>query len=135
MSRPSNEFKKEIKIINKYGKVLEKFAGHTLINQKNLPFKKKEIQQAIKMMLVQQLANNQKCDALISGYTQLGTFQNYKNLSNNDLMDLDPKKYLIKQKKHKLILEKSNKEQNTLHNEIKLFIKILKQEIKKKFGK
>tara|TARA_Y100000031_G_scaffold93831_1_gene102933 strand:- start:151 stop:939 length:789 start_codon:yes stop_codon:yes gene_type:complete len=128
----SEEFKKEIKIINKYGAVLKKFAGYMVINEKHLPYKKKDIQEATKMMLVQYLVANQNYDILITGYSQLGSFQKYQNVSSDDMLDPDPKKYLIKSKKHKKILDKANQEQDKLYKEINLLTKVLKEQIKKK---
>jgi len=132
VSQTSKEFKKEMKIINKYGAILEKFAGYMVINEKHLPYKKKDIQQAIKMMLVQCLTANQSYDSLITGYSQLGSFQKNKNVSSDDMFDSDPKKYLIKSKKHKKILDKANQEQDKLYKEINLLTKVLKEQIKKK---
>ena len=132
VSQTSKEFKKEMKIINRYGAILEKFAGYMVINEKHLPYKKKDIQQAIKMMLVQCLTANQSYDSLITGYSQLGSFQKNKNVSSDDMFDSDPKKYLIKSKKHKKILDKANQEQDKLYKEINLLTKVLKEQIKKK---
>ena len=132
MEIDTKEFKKELSIIKKYGKILEKYSGYTVINQKHLPCQKKDIKQAIKMMLVQYIVAQKNYDALITGYSFLGIFQKSQNISNEDLLDPDPKKYLMKIKKNKSIIDKANNDQNTLYNEINLLIKVLKKEIKKK---
>ena len=58
----SDEFKKEIKIINSYGAILEKYAGYTVINEKHLPNKKSDIKKAIKLIIAQSILANQKYD-------------------------------------------------------------------------
>ena len=128
----SEEFKKEIKIINKYGAVLKKFTGYTVINEKHLPYKKKDIQQAIKLVLAKTLLANGNYDVLISGYMQLGQFQKYPNLSSKDILDPDPKKYLKKRAKHKKMMDKANKEQDKLYGEITLLAKVIKEKVKSK---
>ena len=135
MEIDTTEYKKELSIIKKYGKILEKYAGYLVVNEKHLLNKKKDIQQAIKMMLVLYVAAKKNCDTFISSYSQLGIFQKSQNISNKDLMDPDPKKFLIKRKKHKIIIDKANNEQDTLYKEINLLIKVLKEEIKKKLHK
>ena len=135
MEIDTTEYKKELSIIKKYGKILEKYAGYLVVNEKHLLNKKKDIQQAIKMMLVLYVAAKKNCDTFISSYSQLGIFQKSQNISNKDLMDPDPKKFLIKRKKHKIIIDKANSEQDTLYKEINLLIKVLKEEIKKKLHK
>ena len=128
----SEEFKKEIKIINAYGAVLEKYAGYMVINEKRLPCKKKDIKQAIKMMIAQSILANQSYDPLITGYMQLGQFQKYQDVSNEDLLDPDPKKYLKKSAKHKKMIDKSNKESDALYAEINLLAKVMKDKVKSK---
>ena len=56
----SDEFKKEIKIVNNYASLLEKYAGYWVVDEKYLRNKKKDIQKAIKMLLVLRIADNQK---------------------------------------------------------------------------
>ena len=63
--------------------------------------KKKDIQKAIKMLLVLRIADNQKYDDLTTGYMQLGIFQKYKNFTEESMLDPDPVKYLEISKKHK----------------------------------
>jgi len=36
------EYKKELKIINSYGAVLQRFSGYLVINEKHLSYKKKD---------------------------------------------------------------------------------------------
>ena len=62
------EFKKEIKIINSYGVVLEKYAGYSIINEKYLTHNKKSTQEAIKLLLAQSIMTNQDYNMLITGY-------------------------------------------------------------------
>ena len=131
------EFKKEIKIINKYGAVLQKFAGYWVINEKHLPNKKKNIQQAIKLVLTRSIMANENYEALITGYMQLGQFQKYQNVSHESILGTTPEEYLKKgsknQKKHQKMMDKANAEQDKLYKEINFLIKVLKEQIKKKF--
>ena len=126
----SEEYKKELKIINSYGAVLQKFSGQLVINEKHLSHKKKDIQQAIKLVLAKTLLANGNYDVLISGYMQLGQFQKYPNLSSKDILDPDPKKYLKKRAKHKKMMDKANKEQDKLYGEITLLAKVIKEKVK-----
>ena len=126
----SEEFKKELKIINAYGTVLEKYAGYSVINEKRLPCKKKDIKQAIKMMIAQSILANQSYDPLITGYSDLGRFQKYQDISDDELLDPDPKKYLKKRAKYKKIVDKSNKESKALYEEINLLAKVMKDKVK-----
>tara|TARA_B100000575_G_C22588436_1_gene369737 strand:+ start:93 stop:494 length:402 start_codon:yes stop_codon:yes gene_type:complete len=128
----SDEFKKEIKIVNNYGSLLEKYAGYWVVDEKYLRNKKKDIQKAIKMLLVLRIADNQKYDDLTTGYMQLGIFQKYKNFTEESMLDPDPVKYLEISKKHKKMRDKVNKEQDELYKHIELTAKVLKEEIKKK---
>ena len=128
----SDEFKKEIKIVNNYGSLLEKYAGYWVVDEKYLRNKKKDIQKAIKMLLVLRIADNQKYDDLTIGYMQLGIFQKYKNFTEESMLDPDPVKYLEISKKHKKMRDKVNKEQDELYKHIELTAKVLKEEIKKK---
>ena len=128
----SDEFKKEIKIINSYGAVLEKYAGYAVINEKHLPNKKSDIKKAIKLIIAQSILANQKYDQLIAGYMQLGQFQKYQNVSNEDLLDPDPIKYLKKSEKHKKMIDKSNKESDTLYSEINQLAEVMTEKVKSK---
>ena len=128
----SEEYKKELKIINSYGAVFQKFAEYMIVNEKHLPYKKKDIQQAIKLVLAKTILANGNYDVLISGYMQLGVFQKYPNLSSKDTLDPDPKKYLKKRAKHKKIMDKANKEQDKLYEEITLLAKVIKEKVKSK---
>ena len=128
----SDEFKKEIKIVNNYGSLLEKYAGYWVVDEKYLRNKKKDIQKAIKMLLVLRIADNQKYDDLTTGYMQLGIFQKYKNFTEESMLDPDPVKYFEISKKHKKMRDKVNKEQDELYKHIELTAKVLKEEIKKK---
>ena len=128
----SDEFKKEIKIVNNYASLLEKYAGYWVVDEKYLRNKKKDIQKAIKMLLVLRIADNQKYDDLTIGYMQLGIFQKYKNFTEESMLDPDPVKYLEISKKHKKMRDKVNKEQDELYKHIELTAKVLKEEIKKK---
>ena len=126
------EFKKEIKIINSYGVVLEKYAGYSIINEKYLTHNKKSTQEAIKLLLAQSIMTNQDYNMLITGYMQLGLFQKYKDVSDQDLLDPDPEKYLKKRAKHKKMVEKCNKEQDLLYKEINLLAKVMTDKVKSK---
>tara|TARA_B100000989_G_scaffold215517_1_gene163998 strand:- start:54 stop:455 length:402 start_codon:yes stop_codon:yes gene_type:complete len=128
----SDEFKKEIKIVNNYASLLEKYAGYWVVDEKYLRNKKKDILKAIKMLLVLRIADNQKYDDLTIGYMQLGIFQKYKNFTEESMLDPDPVKYLEISKKHKKMRDKVNKEQDELYKHIELTAKVLKEEIKKK---
>ena len=128
----TEEFKKEMNIINSYGAVLQKYAGHWVVNEKHLDHKKKDIQQAIKLILAQTILANQDYNVLITGYMQLGWFQKYQDVSHEDLLDPDPEKYLKKSAKHKKMIDKSNKEQDVLHKEINLLAKVMTDKVKSK---
>ena len=132
----SEEYKKELKIINSYGAVLQKFAGHWVINEKHLSYKKKDIQQAIKMVLTRTILANENYDILITGYMQLGQFQKYQDVSHESILGSTPEEYLKKgsknQKKHKKMMDKANKEQDELYGEITLLAKVIKEKVKSK---
>jgi len=128
----TDEFKNEIKIINAYGAILEKYFGYMVINETRLPHKKDNIKKALKLMIAQSILANQSLDSLIKGYMQLGQFQKYQDVSNEDLLDPDPKKYLEKSAKHKKMIDKSNKDSNTLYEEINLLVKVMKDKVKSK---
>ena len=128
----TDEFKNEIKIINAYAAILEKYSGYMVINETRLPHKKDNIKKALKLMIAQSILANQSLESLITGYMQLGQFQKYQDVSNEDLLDPDPKKYLEKSAKHKKMIDKSNKESNTLYEEINLLVKVMKDKVKSK---
>ena len=132
----SEEYKKELKIINNYGPVLEKFAGYWVINEKHLSHKKKDIQQAIKLVLTQTILAKGNYDVLITGYMQLGLFQKYQDVSGENILGATPEEYLKKgmknQKKHQKMMDKANKEQDELYGEITLLAKTIKEKVKSK---
>tara|TARA_B100000945_G_C20058679_1_gene446975 strand:+ start:276 stop:530 length:255 start_codon:yes stop_codon:yes gene_type:complete len=80
---------------------------------------------------------NENYEALITGYMQLGQFQKYQNVSHESILGTTPEEYLKKgsknQKKHKKMIDKANAEQDKLYKEINFLIKVLKEQIKKKF--
>ena len=131
-----SEYKKELKIINSYGAVLEKFAGQLVINEKHLSHKKKDIQQAIKLVLTRTILANEDYDILITGYMQLGLFQKYQDVPGEDILGTTPEEYLKKgmknQKKHQKMMDKANKEQDELYGEITLLAKVIKEKVKSK---
>ena len=63
---------------------------------------------------------------------QLGQFQKYIDVSNEDLLDPGPKKYLKKSTKHKKMMDKANKEQDKLYAKITLLAKVIKEKFKSK---
>ena len=132
----SEEYKKELKIINSYGAVLQKFAGHWVINEKHLSYKKKDIQQAIKLVLTRTILANEDYDVLITGYMQLGLFQKYQDVSNESILGATPEEYLKKgsknQKKHQKMMDKANAEQDELYKEINFLAKVIKEKAKSK---
>ena len=131
-----SEYKKELKIINNYGPVLEKFAGYWVINEKHLSHKKKDIKEAIKLVLAKTILEKGNYDVLISGYMQLGQFQKYQDVSHESILGSTPEEYLKKgsknQKKHKKMMDKANKEQDELYGEITLLAKVIKEKVKSK---
>ena len=132
----SEEYKKELKIVNSYGAVLQKFAGHFVINEKHLSYKKKDIQKAIKMLLTRTILANEDYDLFITGYMQLGLFQKYQDVPGEDILGTTPEEYLKKgmknQKKHQKMMDKANKEQDELYGEITLLAKTIKEKVKSK---
>ena len=131
-----SEYKKELKIINNYGPVLEKFAGYQVINEKHLSHKKKDIKEAIKLVLTKTILEKGNYDVLISGYMQLGLFQKYQDVPGEDILGTTPEEYLKKgmknQKKHQKMMDKANKEQDELYGEITLLAKVIKEKVKSK---
>jgi len=132
----SEEYKKELKIINSYGAVLQKFAGYLVINEKHLSYKKKDIQQAIKMVLTQTILANENYDILITGYMQLGQFQKYQDVSSESILGATPEEYLKKgsmnQKKHQKMMDKANADQDKLYKEINFLAKVIEEKAKLK---
>ena len=131
-----SEYKKELKIINNYGPVLEKFAGYWVINEKHLSHKKKDIKEAIKLVLTKTILANGNYDVLISGYMQLGQFQKYQDVSSESILGATPEEYLKKgsknQKKHQKMMDKANAEQDELYKEINFLAKVIKEKAKSK---
>jgi hypothetical protein len=135
----SEEYKKELKIVNSYGAVLQKFAGHFVINEKHLSYKKKDIQKAIKMLLTRTILANEDYDLFITGYMQLGLFQKYQDVSGESIVGTTPEEYLKKlkkgsknQKKNQKMMDKANAEQNELYKEINFLAKVIKEKAKSK---
>jgi len=115
---------------------LQKFAGHWVINEKHLSYKKKDIQQAIKLVLTRTILANEDYDILITGYMQLGLFQKYQDVSNESILGATPEEYLKKgsknQKKHQKMMDKANAEQDELYKEINFLAKVIKEKAKSK---
>ena len=132
----SEEYKKELKIINNYGVVLQKFSGYLVINEKHLSYKKKDIQQAIKMVLTRTILANENYDILITGYMQLGLFQKYQDVSSESILGATPEEYLKKgmknQKKHQKMMDKVVAEEKKLYEEITFIAKVIKEKVKSK---
>ena len=129
----SEEYKKELKIINSYGAVLEKFSGQLVINEKHLSHKKKDIQQAIKLVLTQTILAKGNYDVLITGYMQLGLFQKYQDVSGENILGTSPEEYLKKgmnQKKHQKMMDKVAAEEKKLYEEITFLAEIIKKKAK-----
>ena len=132
----SEEYKKELKIINSYGAVLQKFSGQLVINEKHLSHKKKDIQQAIKLVLTQTILAKGNYDVLITGYMQLGLFQKYQDVSGENILGATPEEYLKKgsmnQKKHQKMMDKANADQDKLYKEINFLAKVIEKKAKSK---
>ena len=132
----SEEYKKELKIINSYGAVLQKFSGQLVINEKHLSHKKKDIQQAIKLVLTQTILAKGNYDVLITGYMQLGLFQKYQDVSGENILGATPEEYLKKgmknQKKHQKMMDKVVAEEKKLYEEITFIAKVIKEKVKSK---
>ena len=120
----------DIKIINSYGKVMGKYAGYMVINEKHLPHKKDDIKKAIMVTMAKTIQVKQNYDVLITAYMNLGLFQKYQDVDSPDLLDPDPKKYLEKSSKHKKMVDKAHDESDKLYKEIKGWEEMMKKKFK-----
>ena len=118
------------KIINAYGKIMEKYAGYSVINEEHLTHKKDDIRKAIMVSIGATIQAKQNPEVLITGYMELGLFQKYQDVDSSDLMDPDPKKYLAKRTKHKKMIEKANAESKKLLTEIRGWEKTMRKKFK-----
>jgi hypothetical protein len=67
-----------VKVIQEYGDVLSETSSYLVADIKRLPYSKQEIKDAIKFALP--LVDTAVCETLRIGYTQLGMFQNVREL-------------------------------------------------------
>ena len=89
-------------IVNAYGKVLEKYAGYLIINEKHLSYSKKDIKKAILLSIEACIKYNQDHEVLSTGYMQLGMFQKYQDVEISEISQ------------HMKMVEKTNKESSKL---------------------
>ena len=104
-------------IVNAYGKVLEKYAGYMVINEKHLSHSKKDIKKAILLSIDACIQHNQDHEILSTGYMQLGMFQKYQDVETSEISN------------HMKMVEKANEESELLLANVREWEKNRRKEI------